>query len=288
MPNATADFHMHTVFSDGASQPEDLLDALAARGVKTIAVTDHDTTAGYGRLVPHAEKLGLDLIRSIEINTHWGEEDVHVLGYFIDDTNSYICDVMADHQAKRRVQIKAMVEKINKLTNIDITPDEVFALSHEQGAIGRPHVAKVLMEKKAVRNMSEAFNKFLKSDCSTYVNRMTVAPQEAVEAIYESGGIPVIAHPGLTDRIEKLIPDLINYGLMGLEAFHKGHSPPVIEYFCCLAEEHDLLVTGGTDFHGLPDVYTNAHQRLVMPAYVEAKLRDANAKRKNSGVQYSF
>jgi len=285
MPNAKADYHMHTVFSDGSSQPEELLAAVAAQGVKTVAVTDHDTTAGYERLVPKAQELGLNLIRSIEINTHWGKEDLHVLGYFIDDTNSYIQDVMSDHQARRRVQIKDMVEKIARKTNIKISPDDVFGLSHPEGAIGRPHVAKILLEKKAVRTMSEAFNQYLKSNSLTYVQRETVAPHEAVEAIYESGGIPVIAHPGLTEGIEKLIPELIGYGLMGLEAFHKSHIPPVIEYFCSLAEEHDLLVTGGTDFHGTPDLYATAHHRLVMPEHVSDKLEAAFQKRHQANIK---
>ena len=286
MGNAVADYHMHTVFSDGSAQPEDLLTAVAAQGVKIVAVTDHDTTAGYERLVPKAQELGLHLIRSIEINTHWGDEDLHVLGYFLDDTNDYLQEVMREHQARRRVQIKAIVEKIAKLTNIKITPDEVFGLSHEEGAIGRPHVAKILVEKKVVRTLSDAFNKYLKSHSKTYVKRETVAPHEAVEAIYESGGIPVIAHPGLTEGVEKLIPELISYGLMGIEAYHKSHIPPVIEYFCCLAEEHDLLVTGGTDFHGMPDLYATAHHRLVMPEHVSDKLLNAYNQRHNASIRF--
>jgi 3',5'-nucleoside bisphosphate phosphatase len=286
--HAIGDYHMHTVFSDGSSEPEALLEAVAAQGIKTVAVTDHDTTAGYERLVPKAEELGLNLIRSIEINTHWGDEDLHVLGYFIDDTDDYICSIMQDHQKRRRVQIQAMVEKIKQHTNVEITVDDVFNLSHPEGAIGRPHVAKILVEKKAVRTMSEAFNKYLKSNCATYVKRETVAPHEAVEAIYESGGIPVVAHPGLTEGIEKLVPELVSYGLMGLEAFHKGHSPAVIEYFCCLAEEHDLIVTGGTDYHGLPEQYAQAHQRLVIPEHVHTRLQAAHDKRRQAKATLQF
>jgi 3',5'-nucleoside bisphosphate phosphatase len=272
MPNALADFHMHTVFSDGSSEPEALLEAVAAAGVKTVAVTDHDTVAGYARLTPTAERLGLTLIPSIEINTHWGDEDLHVLGYYINPEASYIAEVMQEHQLARRGQIKAMVEKIAKLTNIAVSPDEVEAFSHPDGSLGRPHVAKLLFEKKAVRTISEAFTKYLRSNCATYVKRHTVSPHEAVEAIYDSGGIPVIAHPGLCNGIETLIPELVAYGLCGLEAYHKSHTPPIITYFCGLAEEHDLLITGGTDFHGLPEQYANSHAKLVMPASTADKL----------------
>jgi predicted metal-dependent phosphoesterase TrpH len=265
MPNSTADFHMHTVFSDGSAQPEGLLEAVAKQGVQIVAVTDHDTMAGYERLTPKAAELGLTLIPAIEINTHWGEVDVHVLGYYTNPEGALLKEVMEQHQQARRVQIKAMVEKINRITNIQIFPEEVEALSHPQGSLGRPHVAKMLYEKRAVKTISEAFNKYLRSNCSTYVGRTTVSPHEAVEAIYESGGIPVVAHPGLAEGIEKLVPELIAYGRCGLEAYHKSHNPPLIEYFCTMAEEHDLIVTGGTDFHGLPEQYANSHNRLVLP-----------------------
>ncbi|MFM7390173.1 MAG: PHP domain-containing protein [Vampirovibrionales bacterium] len=274
-----ADFHMHTVYSDGSSEPEALLEAVAAAGVKTVAVTDHDTTAAYERLVPTAERLGLELIKSIEINTHWGDEDVHILGYYVDSSNDYLQEVMEQHQAARRVQIKQMVEKIASLTNINIHPDEVLAQSHPQGSLGRPHVAKVLFEKRAVKTIGDAFGKYLRSNCSTYVTRPTVTPHEAVEAIYSSGGIPVVAHPGLCHGIEKLIPELMAYGLYGLEAYHKGHIPPVVEYFCQIAEKHDLIITGGTDFHGLPPLYAQSHAKLHAPNHLLETLKEAHRQR---------
>jgi hypothetical protein len=232
----------------------------------------------------------LELIPSIEINTHWfpqeGKQvDVHVLGYFIDPTHDLMQEIMTTHQAARKVQIKAMVEKIAKHTHVKLKAEEVEALSHAQGSLGRPHVAKMLLEKKVVKTISEAFNKYLRSHCPTYVGRATMSPHEAVEAIYESGGVPVIAHPGLAEGVEQLIPELIPYGLCGLEAYHKSHTPPAIEYFCTLAEQYDLIVTGGTDFHGLPVGYSNSHYRLIMPHYVPQRLRQRHQLRHQSSIK---
>jgi 3',5'-nucleoside bisphosphate phosphatase len=273
---ATIDLHMHTTYSDGTEDPEALLEAVAKQGVKTLAVTDHDTTEAYERLHPKALELGLDLIQSIEINTHWKGAEVHVLGYFINFEDSDLQALTLQHRQQRQVQIKAMVEKIRKITNIPIHFDEVLAQSRPNGSIGRPHVARALMEKKAVRTLSEAFDKYLTSKCGTYVDRPTASPHEAVEAIYGSGGIPVIAHPGLSEAIEKLVPELLVYGLQGLEAYHKSHSPGVIQFICSLAEQHDLIVTGGTDFHGVAERYGMANHRLLMPGYIDKRLKQRN------------
>jgi 3',5'-nucleoside bisphosphate phosphatase len=105
------------------------------------------------------------------------------------------------------------------------------------------------------------------------VDRPTASPHEAVEAIYGSGGLPVIAHPGLSEAIEKLVPELLVYGLQGMEAYHKSHSPGVIQFICSLAEQHDLIVTGGTDFHGAAERYGTANHRLLMPGYIDKRLK---------------
>jgi predicted metal-dependent phosphoesterase TrpH len=284
---AETDLHMHTVFSDGSAEPEALLQALVAKGIKTAAVTDHDTTAGFARLQAEADKLGLDLIPGIEINTHWKSTEVHILGYYIDSEDDGLQEVMKLHQANRRVQIRAMVERIQKMTNTELTVDDVMGRTHPQGSPGRPHIAKALVESKTVKTLSEAFAKFLGSSSGTYVNRPTVSPHEAVEAIYNSGGIPVVAHPGLSDGIADLVPELLPYGLHGLEAYHKSHSPAVIEYVCNLAEKYDLIVTGGTDFHGLPEMYPNAHNRLIMPNHIIHTLKALADRRRRAAFKVS-
>jgi 3',5'-nucleoside bisphosphate phosphatase len=284
---AETDLHMHTVFSDGSAEPEALVQALVAKGVSVAAVTDHDTTAGFDRLEAEALKCGLELIPAIEINTHWKQTEVHVLGYYIDRHDDGLNDVMSLHQANRRVQITAMVERLQKLINTDMTVDAVMSLSHPNGSPGRPHIAKALVAHKTVKTLSEAFNKYLGSSSQAYVRRPTVSPHEAVEAIYNSGGIPVIAHPGLSDGIADLVPELLPYGLQGLEAYHKSHSPAVIEYTCNLAEKHELIVTGGTDFHGLPEAYPTAHNRLIMPNHIIHTLKALADRRRRAAFKVS-
>jgi predicted metal-dependent phosphoesterase TrpH len=139
--------------------------------------------------------------------------------------------------------------------------------------MGRPHVAKAIVEKGAAANISDAFRKYLVPTAPTYRRRSTVTPHEAVEAIHESGGIAVIAHPMDMPIIEELAEDLMNYGLRGLEAYHKSHSPAMIEFHCTLAERLGLIVTGGTDFHGVVEYYPQSLSRLHMPPWVYDQLK---------------
>lgn len=289
---ATIDLHMHTVYSDGVAEPEALLEAVAAAGVKTLAVTDHDTTAAYERLLPKAQELGLELIPGIEINTHWEREDggvseVHVLGYYIDFEHPLLQAVCQRHRSARLIQIKAMVDKLWSVAKVKLDWKGVLGRSHPNGSLGRPHIAQALVEQKRVKTLSDAFNKYLKASHATYVKRPTATPHEAVEAIYESGGIPVIAHPGLCEQVEALVPELLPYGLMGLEAFHKSHNPSVVTTMRHLADQYDLLVTGGTDFHGQPSAYANAHHRLFVPPVVQERLFAARDKRRQAQVKLS-
>lgn len=267
------DLHMHTVYSDGASEPEALIQALAAQNLEAFAVTDHDNTESLPVVRQAAEGTGMTVIPGIEINTYWKDREVHVLGYFIDPEDDYLQEVIDAHRNHRVDQMKGFAQKLKKLARLDISYDDIAARAMSVGVMGRPHVAQVIMDKGGAANIGEAFSKYLSKDSPTYVRRETVTPHEAVEAIYESGGIPVIAHPKDMEGIEALAKDLMNYGLRGLEAYHRGHSPAHIEFHCTLAEKLGLIVTGGTDFHGLPEVYEKSLQRLCMPDTVYADLQ---------------
>ncbi len=266
------DLHMHTVFSDGASEPEALIQAILEQGVQAIAVTDHDNMDSLERVQQAAAGTGLEVIPGIEINTAWKGQEVHILGYFIDPEDSALQEVMDKHRHARVEQMHALANKL-QAAGIRITLDDIRAFSSSDGTLGRPHVARALVEKGVVKTISEAFNKYLNSKAPTYVRRNTVTPHEAVEAIYESGGIPVIAHPGDMIGIENLTEDLMNYGLRGLEAYHRSHSPALIEFHSTLAEHYGLIVTGGTDFHGTPDAYAKALSHVHMPAFVYEELK---------------
>lgn len=267
------DLHMHTVFSDGASQPEDLVEGAITHGLQAIAVTDHDNTESYQRVCQAAEGKPLEIIPGIEINTVHEGKEVHVLGYYFQPGSPEIGKICKKHREARLTQLSEMVSKVAKKAKVSMTFNEVLALSKSEGTLGRPHIAQLLVSKGACKTIGDAFSKYLSSECPTYVKRETVSPHEAAEAIYESGGIAVIAHPGEMLGIEDLVKEMMNYGLRGLEAYHKSHSPAAIEFHSSLAEKYGLVVTGGTDYHGNGDSYVSALARFYMPDAVFGELK---------------
>jgi predicted metal-dependent phosphoesterase TrpH len=276
------DLHMHTVFSDGASEPEALVKAGAAYGLTAMAITDHDNTECQERALKAAEEAGIELIPGIEINTHWDGREIHILGYFIDMESELLQDVIARHKQARIAQVRKMVERINVASRMNLKFEDILARAHSDGCLGRPHVAQAIVEKRGAASISDAFGKYLNPAAATYIRRETVTPHEAVEAIHESGGLAVIAHPGEMVGIEALAEDLMNYGLAGLEAYHRSHSPAIIELHCTLAEKLGLMVTGGTDFHGQTEFYPNALARLHMPPYILQKMKERLKRRQHS------
>jgi 3',5'-nucleoside bisphosphate phosphatase len=280
------DFHCHTVYSDGAAQPEALVQAAIASGVKAMAITDHDTTRSYAlaKAIVDAADTDLELIPGIEINTVWNAHEVHVLGYFIDPTDSDLQAVIKHHQQARKVQMQNMCHKLQTKGKIAVSFEDLCKNAGPTASLGRPHMAQALVKVGAVATIGEAFQKFLTPASPTYERRDTVTPHEAVEAIYDSGGIPVIAHPGDMPDIENLVKALMNVGLRGLEAYHRSHSPALIEFHSSLAERFGLIVTGGTDFHGLPDNYPAALNRLYMPSHIYDTLKQDKANRARSSA----
>jgi len=276
------DLHLHTTFSDGVSETADIIKEAINYGLKAIAITDHDNTGSYAVACKAAEGSDLEVIPGIEINTVWEahKQEVHVLGFYIDPYEVNLQRVIQEHRQKRLEQMDALAKKFQS-KGIKLTLEDILAQSREEGSVGRPHVARALMAKGKVPTLSDAFNVYLNRKADTYVSRPTVSPHEAVEAIYDCGGIPVIAHPGEMEHIETLVEELMDYGLRGLEAYHKSHRPAIIEYHCNLAEKNGLIVTGGTDYHGEAVGYSNALSRLRIPEYVLPRLkmeRDRRAK----------
>ncbi len=267
------DLHMHTTFSDGSVAPEEIVAMALESGLTAIAITDHDNTRSYLEAVEAAKNTPLEIIPGIEINTWWQDHEVHILGYYIDPENEAIQEVCQEHNCAREQQMNHFVDLMKKHGKVRITLEDIQAYSRPGGTIGRPHVAKAIVDKGGAVNIGEAFKKYLVPTAPTYHRRRTVTPHEAVEAIYESGGIAVIAHPGDMEIIEELAEDLMNYGLRGIEAYHRSHSSVEIEFHCSLAERLGLIVTGGTDFHGTPDLYPQALSRLHLPDWVYTELK---------------
>lgn len=250
-----SDFHIHTNYSDGVFTPEKIVDAAINADLEVIAITDHDNVLAYDVATNYAKKLKednqrtIEIIRGIEINTLYKDCEIHILGYFMDVENSDFKELIKTQQHARVKQAKEIVTLLNKKEGINIKYEDIKKQVAQGGSIGRPHIAKAITNAGGTTSVMEAYAKYINDRSQVYVKRKTVSPQDAVEIIYDAGGIPVIAHPHDLDNAEVLIKELMHYGLRGIEAYHRKHSPAIVEYFSSMAEDLGLIVTGGSDFH---------------------------------------
>lgn len=246
-----ADFHIHTYFSDGVFSPEKIVDTALDVGLQVIALTDHDNVLSYKVAKDYIEKTGknLEVIQGVEINTLYKNYEVHILGYMMDTENNDFKELLKTQQKARIEQVNEIIDLLAKKEGIKIKFEDIKKQVAEGGSIGRPHIAKAITNAGGTSSVIEAYAKYIHDDSQVYVARKTVSPQEAVEIIYDAGGVPVIAHPHDLDIAETLIKDLMTHGLRGIEAYHRKHSPACVEYFSSMAENLGLIVTGGSDFH---------------------------------------
>ena len=248
-----SDLHIHTLYSDGVFSPEKIVDTAIDVGPQVIALTDHDNILSYQVAKDYLKKTNkedkLEIIQGIEVNTLYKNYEVHILGYFMDVNNSDFQNLLKMQQQARVKQTKEIINLLAKKEGIRIKFDDIKKQVAEGGSIGRPHIAKAITNAGGTNSVIEAYANYIHDDSPVYVQRKTVSPQDAVEIIYDAGGIPVIAHPHDLDIAEDLIKELMQYGLRGIEAYHRKHSPACVEYFSSMAEELGLIVTGGSDFH---------------------------------------
>ena len=247
------DLHIHTYFSDGVFSPEKIVDTAIDVGLEAIAITDHDNILAYDVAQKYIKDNNLsdkiEIIKGIEINTLYKNYEVHILGYFMDTENSDFVELLKQQQQARIKQTKEIIKLLAQKEGIRIKFEDVKKLVAPGGSIGRPHIAKAITTAGGTNNIMDAYAKYIHDDSPVYVQRKTVSPFDAIEIIYDAGGIPVIAHPHDIDIAETLIKELMNCGLRGIEAYHRKHSPACVEYFSSMAEELGLIVTGGSDFH---------------------------------------
>ena len=246
-----SDFHIHTYFSDGVFSPEKIVDTAIDVGLQVIALTDHDNILSYQVAQDYIKKTGknLEVIQGVEINTLYKNYEVHILGYMMDTNNKDFQEVLKIQQKARIEQVNKIIDLLAKKEGIKIRFEDIKKQVAEGGSIGRPHIAKAITNAGGTSSVIEAYAKYIHDDSPVYVPRKTVTPQDAVEIIYDAGGIPVIAHPHDIDIAETLIKELMTHGLRGIEAYHRKHSPACVEYFSSMAENLGLIVTGGSDFH---------------------------------------
>jgi 3',5'-nucleoside bisphosphate phosphatase len=242
-----ADLHLHTRFSDGTFTPEELVLHAQNKGLACIALTDHDTVEGCAHAAAACAAVNMEFIPGTELTAEHHDTELHVLGYFLDTENQTLLAEIAKCQSVRQNRVREMVARINEL-GVPLEAESVFALANCQSP-GRPHVARAMIKAGLVKNLDEAFEKFLKKNRPAWVPKKKVSALEAVELVHQAGGLAIMAHPGL-NRTDDIIPDLVDAGLDGIECFHTKHSTAMSERYLEIADRYHLLVTGGSDCHG--------------------------------------
>ena len=246
-----ADLHVHTRASDGDLDPEQAVSQARFSGLDTVAVTDHDTVAGTQEALDSAKKHGIEVIAGVEISAVFEPGTLHILGYFPSYPQGFE-QALKPLQEARKLRFPRMVEKLNRL-GIDISLEDVLKIAGN-AQVGRPHIAKALINKGSVRDFDEAFSRYLAKGRPAYVEKEKMSPREAVRTILAHNGIPVLAHPFTLDlekpEFRRFIRELADYGLMGIEISYPEHTRSQKRLFAQIAREHGLLITGGTDYHG--------------------------------------
>jgi len=245
---AFVDLHLHSRFSDGTYAPEEVAAQAQRYGLAAIALTDHDSVEGCPETERACAAVGIEFIAGIELTSEQEESELHILGYCIDTHNARLLTEIARFQAVRQNRIREMVERLNRL-RVPLSVDAVFALANCR-APGRPHVARALVAARLCGSLDEAFERFLKKNRPAWVPKFKMSGEKALELIHQAGGVAVLAHPGL-NRTDEVIPGMVEAGIDGIECFHTKHSAATTEHYLQLADRFHLLVTGGSDCHGM-------------------------------------
>jgi len=246
------DLHIHSYISDGRFSPADIVRKAAGAGLKVIALTDHDSVGGVASAIEAAGDFPqLRVIPGVEISTDVPRGEVHMLGYFIDYTDKELLLELDNMRNSREKRAQDMIAKLADL-GMAIEWQRVQEIAGS-GTVGRPHIAQAMLEKGYIASFKEAFNKYLGFGKPAYARRVKMTPLEAVKLILRTNGLPVLAHPLTVNDHEALVAELTPGGLTGIEAYYGEYSAEEIKKLVSLADKHGLIVTGGSDYHGLDD-----------------------------------
>jgi 3',5'-nucleoside bisphosphate phosphatase len=277
------DLHSHTNESEGTYTPGELVGIAMERGVEALAISDHDTFAGFDQALPLARSRGLELVCGIELSTRvpgTKVRTVHLLGYFLHqpptaDFRDWLNELIEGRRDRNQRLITSLRDR-----GVDIELGEVEKLGRT--LTGRPHFARVLIQKGYVSSFDEAFRRYLGETAPSYVERFAPYVVDAIQRVIDAGGLPVLAHPirlGLRDQgaEEQFIGELRDGGLRGIEVFHSDHRPADMERYAGIAHKYNLAVSGGSDFHGevKPQISlgTGHNGNLNIPKLVLEELR---------------
>jgi 3',5'-nucleoside bisphosphate phosphatase len=268
----SADLHIHTYFSDSTSSPQEVVDDALKAGLSCIAITDHDIVEGVNPAIEAALGHPLEVVPGIELSSEFENCDIHILGYFIDHNQGPLFEKIDVFLDARMERMKTMIMNLKSVGVNNIEFEEVCALTKSR-AVGRAHLAMLLLQKGWVTNIKSAFEKYLGPGCPGYASKYKQTPFEAIELIRSSGGVAVMAHPMLTQK-DELIPRFVAAGLKGLEVYYPNCMPTVTQFYERIAQKNGLIATGGSDAHGKAKSYTYVGKKTV-PVDVVEELRRA-------------
>lgn len=252
MASRRIDLHSHTVVSDGTLTPTQLVELAARKGLAALAITDHDHLGAIDEARLAGARLGVEIVPGVELSVAHAAGDVHMLGYLLDPEEPRLATRLGAFREVREQRGRLMVEKLQAL-GVDITHEDVRrAAGPDAGSIGRPHIARALMEKRIVSSVQEAFDRWIGDGSPAYVEKANLGAGEAIGLIHGAGGVAVLAHPGLlSDKARyRIVRELAALGLDGVEVEHSRHSSEERHRLRELAAELGLVETGGSDFHG--------------------------------------
>ncbi len=265
------DLHMHSTMSDGKLSPGEVVHLAAARGVKALALTDHDTTRVLTDASIVARERGIELISGVEISA-WMKREVHILGYFIDPEEPKIKRTLEEMGVARSERVVEICRRLTALGK-PLTPAEVEAQGDWN--LGRPHVAQALLASGQVKSLDEAFRLYLGNDGPAYIPAARLSVQDAIALIHGAGGVAALAHPG-ADGIIDALPQLASWGLDGVEIAHPAHSRQTRRRLRQAAKRLGLVVTGGSDFHTPASPYSIGHCGVTEEALERLRARAEN------------
>lgn len=279
-PERFADLHLHSIASDGSDPPAEVVRRVHAAGFAAMALADHDTMDGVAEARAEAERLGIELIPAVEYSTLDGDREIHMLGYGLDPDDPVLRSSLERLRSGRFDRARLMVERLNAL-GVEIAWERVQEIAGDEN-VGRPHVARAMLEAGYIKEIKEAFTKeYIGNGGRAYVERVKITPEEAIAQIRAAGGVAVLAHPGRFRKEDDTIDDetILRYveaGLQGIEVFYSRHTASMEAHYGAMADRLGLLKTGGSDDHG-----ANGEPllgRVKLPYVYVEKLKDAIAR----------
>ena len=259
------DLHLHTTASDGRSTPERLIERVASRGIRTCAVTDHDTVAGLERARVAGERFGVRVMAGIEITAVANGLDVHMLGYFFDPAHEELTRFLWGQREDRKRRVMEMLDRLEGL-GIVLPREPILAKSRKTAgkAIGRPAIARALVAHGHARDINDAFERFLATGRPAFIPRRGASPAEVVQLIARADGVSSFAHPGKLGLDDQLAP-LAAAGLTAIEVFHPDHDAAAVAKYSAMARSLGLAMSGGSDYHGPTTSRADALGKVTLP-----------------------